>query len=547
MPSLSRRLLGALLLALIGGAAGEIEIVSGPGPNSTLVCDEFWIAWENNTAPFYDHLVYDYDYDYEVEINDSFVNVTYYYYEHYIQVLQGSMPVIPIVYYEEGENGTRGRPVICFTPPGTDLPVEETENTDSTPLVVAIYTISSLAIIASVVALATYILLPTLRTLPGWVIMNLFVAFLLGDIMLQVRIGLEYNGYFNIYLLIVNQGFLISRFIWMSLTGFEMCRSLYRGIRMLGRIPPLAKWGSLAIYMLIGWGASLVLTIIMVAVEVSGGDRVRMIIGVFGYLTNHVPIALTQLTNIAVVIFISVVIITAARRQKRLQEYKFSKQNVNFVRLFIVLLTVLGLVWLFFFILTSVRSINDKVLHPAVIITYVIVTDSQPIFVCVAFLCTPKIFKMCLVRLRLKEPEISAASNGRRGTIMSTYSSSGELERRNTKTSILSFKSVNSIECSSPTLKPITEEDEEEEESEIVENKEEKKKVTIVENGNQIVANGRVAPNGALPKNTLLSQLNNGALAGTERDSRDTFSVTKTKPREGGSPSPAHSQCSSSS
>ena len=513
-PPLTPGSLAAVLLLLlwVGAAVAEIEIVSGPGPDSPLVCNDSWIAWENNTAPFYDHFVA--FYDYEVEINDTLQNVTFYY--EYIQVLEGSMPEIPIVYFEEGENGTRGRPVICFDPP---KPRDDPPEDDGTALVAVIYTTSSLAILASILALVTYALLPTLQTLPGLVMMNLFLSFLLGEIMLQVRIGLEYNGLFSIISLTIHQGFLVSRFIWMSIAGFEMCRSLYRGIRMRGRSSAYHKWGNLALYMLLGWGTSLVLTIVMLVVEMKGGRKVKEMIGVFGYLTNHVPIALTQLTNIIAVIFITAVVIAAARRQRRVREYKYSKQNVNFVRLFLVLLSVLGLVWLLFFVLVSVPEVDIH--RQGVIIFYVIVTDTQPVFVCIAFVCTPKVFKMCLVRLKLRKPE-SPRRGKRTGTIFSSYNSSTDLERRTTKTLMLSFKNLSPTESVLPTLQAITEEDEEKENDS-----------GSVENGN--VSNGRA--NGAPPGDAPLNQIN-GTSAAVERREHNSNGLTEARNPLSGAESP---------
>ena len=430
-----------ILLALLAGAAfAEFEIVSGPGENSTrLVCNETWVAWENNTEPFYAQYV-QYMTFHDVEINGTLQNITLQ--RDVIQVLDGSMPIIPVEYFEEGENGTRGRPVICRNPPTS-------KSVDDTALVVVIYITSSLGIIASLVALTTYMLFKRMRTLPGLVIMNLFLAFLLGGIMLQIRIGFEYHGMKHRILFAIWQGLLIARFAWMSLTGIEMCRSLYRGIRMIANSNTCHKWVTLTIYMLIGWGISIALATVMFVVELKADSTtVKRLFGGVGYLTNILPITVSQLINIGIVVFTSVIFCKAARRQKRLSRYSYNKHNINFIRLFLVVLTVLGLVWVMFFILVS---IPDAV-RPGVVITYAILTDTQPIFVCIAFICTPKVFRMYLVRFHIRSDEELSSKSSRTGTVILAVNERGihgetpvtspESERRLNHHSLLRTASV---------------------------------------------------------------------------------------------------------
>ena len=81
------------------------ESVRGPGLDAEeFVCNETWVAWENTTEPHY--LLF--------EFFVSSINYTYY----DLQVLSGSHPIFYVQYFEEDENGERGRPVICQNPPG---------------------------------------------------------------------------------------------------------------------------------------------------------------------------------------------------------------------------------------------------------------------------------------------------------------------------------------------------------------------------------------------------------------------------------------------
>lgn len=469
-----------LLMVVVSAAFAEFEVVSGPEENSNLshlVCNEFWVAWSNNSDPFYEQLsgVVTFNRTNEtlglvsmlqegapviLHVSDEIVVFKL----HAIRVLSGSHPVFNVKYFEEGENGSMGRPVICETPP------EEAVEPDLL-LLSAIYITTSLAIIASLIALITYILLKKLRTLPGLVIMNLFVAFIAGDVMTQIRVSLAFKGVGpHVEVVAVNQGFLIARYVWMSLTGFEMCRSLYQGVRLIGTNRPYHKLIMISIYMAIGWSIPAVLTVIMYGVEKGSESEVaKDILGVVGYLTYDTTIGLTLLFNIVVVVFISVIFYNAAKRQRRLKS-SYKNQNINFIRLFIIILTVLGLVWISFFVLQ-----NDVIRGTrAIVIIYVVLTATQPIFVFIAFVCTPKVYRMYLILFGIRQEKyFHSKTSQRQGTITSLYSER-DLQRGRTIISIVSDKEFPSPDKTTAALPTIQEGDEEED-------------ATTVENGKTVM------------------------------------------------------------
>ena len=483
------------------------ESVRGPGLDAKVfVCNETWVAWENTTKPHY--LLF--------HFFDSKINYTFY----DLQVLSGSEPFFYVEYFEEDENGERGRPVICQNPP----PQIRLNSTDELTLndrvfFVTIYVVSSLSIIASIIMLLTYSLFKKLRTLPGLVVMNLALAFLLGDIMIQIRVGHEYHGIIVLPSLALNQAFLLSRFAWMSLTGLEMCRSLYNGVRMNINSQSFQKWALLGIYMAIGWGIPAILTIIMATVaDSSASETVKSLFGIVGYLVFHVPIGISLLINVGVVVFISVVFWNASRRQRRL-ESSFKKQKVNFLRLFLILLTVLGLVWILFFVLQVWEGAKDIL---AIHLIYIIFTAIQPVFVCVAFVGTKKVYRMYLVLLHLRV-EADFHRRTRQGTLTSMYSER-ELQRAKTLISMMSEREFNlPPQKSSPTLGTIDESEEGDEEKKerhnIIELEEKESAVelntTVMSNGmtDNGVTNGVSVSNGFYsPTNSMLSNGSNGSL-----------------------------------
>ena len=496
------------------GSLANFEPVNGPGYDSPgfesvrgpeqdaeeFVCNETWVAWENTTEPHY--LLF--------EVFDGRINYTFY----DLQVLSGSEPFFYVVYFEEDENGERGRPVICQNPPG-QIVVNSTDGLtlNDHVIFVTIYVVSSLSIIASIIMLLTYSLFKKLRTLPGLVVMNLALAFLLGDIILQIRIGHEYHDIIVLPSQALNQAFLLSRFAWMSLTGLEMCRSLYNGVKLKVKFSPCRKWGMLGIYMAIGWGIPAILTIIMATVaDSSASETVKSLLGIVGYLVFHVPIGISLLINVGVVVFISVVFWNASRRQKRL-ESSSKKQKFNFLRLFLILLTALGLVWILFFVLQVWEGAKDIL---AIHLIYIIFTAIQPVFVCIAFVGTKKVYRMYLVLLHLRV-EADLHRRTRQGTLNSMYSES-ELQRARTIISMNSRRDFNLTPNREdrPTLGTIEEGEEGEEEKNerpnIIELEE---KENAAELNTTAVSNGMTnngVTNGVLVSNGLDSALSNGSL-----------------------------------
>ena len=142
------------MILFVAAAFAEFEVIFGPGENATLEAgctNHSLVAWENNTAPFYAVIEQSRTF-YNVNISGTLENITVS--RKLLQVLQGSMPIFIILYYERN-NGTE-RPVICTTPPTSTAPpeVDDTPPTstappevDDTPLLITVYITSSLAII----------------------------------------------------------------------------------------------------------------------------------------------------------------------------------------------------------------------------------------------------------------------------------------------------------------------------------------------------------------------------------------------------------------
>ena len=411
MVSLSSSLLLLFACSLpLAIRAFSFEEIDGPEePGSALFCNETYVAFSQNGTggpPFF-------------VINET------------LTIWVEGMPRFPVLYYDE-----EGRPVICTTVP--DLTPDPLPF--SLALFIIIYITTSLAILGSVALLVTYTLFKKLRTLPGQVIMNLAAAFLAGDILIQIRIAHEHHGTFHTASIALQQALFLARYVWMSLTGIEMCRSLYNGVRLAGD-SKYKRWLLLEVYLCIGWGVPAIFLAIMVSVQEKGSEEARKWFGVVGYMTNHVPLGITQLINIGVVIFLSVVFWNAAKRQRRLRS-SFKKNNINFVRVFLILLTVLGLVWLVFFALLAWRQLL------AINIIYVLFTVPQPLLVSIAFICTKKVYRMYLQLFGCRKGDYDASrtdprSRTLRSNTVTSMMGDRDLQRGKTVMSMLSDRELN--------------------------------------------------------------------------------------------------------
>ena len=406
---------------------GPVETGSG-GSGSGLACDKKYIAFreDGKGLPF-------------KVINNTILIVQTPY--------QGNKAFL-ILYFDDG------RPVICASPPSSAF--------FSLPLFIIIYITTSLSIIGSVALLVTYSLFKQLRTLPGQIIMNLAAAFLVGDLLVQIRISHEYHGIYHLASSALQQHLYLARYVWMCLAGIEMSRSIYNGVT-LAYDTKFKRWCLLAAYMAFGWGIPTILVSIMVIVEKKGDHNARKWFGVVGHAINIVPLGITLLINIGVVIFLSAVFWNASQRQKRLQS-GFKRQKVNFVRIFFIILTVLGLVWISFFILLTWSH------HLAIQITFVILTLTQPVVVSVAFICTKKVYRMYL-QLFSCQRDFDQKRNIRSGTV-TTIMVDKDLSRGRTVVSLISQKELNPpiTTTEEPSLAVI--EEQEEDTRDVLENNE---------------------------------------------------------------------------
>ena len=297
-----------------------------------------------------------------------------------------------ILFFVNGSN-----PVVClyYTMEKDEITLE----IDKRPAVTTIV-ITSISLIASIILLVTYTIFPSLRTLPSKVIMNLSLSFLLGDafVITVTALVLAEEDMLVIDIVgVISFYFFHARFLWMALSGFEMCRTVLVGTRL--RFDTQYTRRRLLIgYMLFGWAVPFVPTTIMASVHFASDNRqstFNILFGIGGFIVTLVPVGLVILFNIGVLISFSCFLRKAYQWETQLRDaltMHQTKRTTNFTRIFIVVLSILGLSWVTI-LLIYVDGVQST---EAVLITYNILNASQPIFVSAAFIATKKILRKYL-------------------------------------------------------------------------------------------------------------------------------------------------------
>ena len=299
-----------------------------------------------------------------------------------------------VLFFANDSENTEPNPVVCLY--YNELP-EIVVTSVSDGLVVTTYLITSFSIIASAILLFTHIIFPSLRTLPSKVIMNLALSFLIGDIVVIIQVSLvlehpeETTALETISL--ISFYFFYARWMWMAMSGFEMCRTIHVGTQL--RFDSEKKRLRIFLtYILVGWSVPLLPVIIMAIVhfeELEGEDFGHVtLFGIGGYVITTVPVGIVVLFNIGIVFYLSYVFFQAHQWQIKVSEAISShKRKTNFTRIFLIILSILGITW-FLLLLIYIDGINT---NEAVQVCYALLNTSQPIFVCIAFLGTKKIYR----------------------------------------------------------------------------------------------------------------------------------------------------------
>ena len=345
------------------------------------------------------------------------------------------------VLYKIIKHDSQGRPIICtnFTRFGT-VPENKTRQMFPPAFIVLTYITSSLSILGSIAILITYSIFKELRSLPSKILMNLACAFLAGDILILLynivssfaSIPLEGTATTAILL----HFFMLSRFSWMSLMAFETCRVFSLAVKLQSDISKKSKRILLLIYLLIGWGLPLAITVITIIVnyttdglvlygETNNGSNSSNGSAGRPWINHHASAAVAFLTPAVLALlfngaaFITVIVLLCKSAQSDQTKGKSIAKYWKHIRISGALFTVLGVSWVFglFALLPALRW----VWYP-----FIIFSASQALWIAVTFLFTQKIIKLYISLITCNKQLSKTSTQSKKTTAAVSFNVSNE-------------------------------------------------------------------------------------------------------------------------
>ena len=261
---------------------------------------------------------------------------------------------------------------------------------------------TSISILGSIAILLTYSLFKELRTLPSMILMNLAAAFLVGDFLFLLSnalISLTAHSLASSASLAILLHFLfLSRFSWMCLMAFETCRVFTLARKLQSDISKKAKLVLFLVYLLIGWGLPLIITVITVIVNyttnglVLYGETPNGTVSI-AWINHRASAAVAFVTPVAVALlfnaaaFLTTVILLCKATRTETNGGDPKRKKWKHLRIVSALFTVMGLPWLFGF-LALIGQLRWA-WYP-----FIILNATQAVWIAVTFLVTRKIGKL---------------------------------------------------------------------------------------------------------------------------------------------------------
>ena len=253
----------------------------------------------------------------------------------------------------------------------------------------------SLSIIGSLMILFTYTIFKELQTLPSKLLMNLAVGFLVSDLFLLLGGSITpiiRSVEFCTATAIIKHFFFLSRFSWMNILGVEYTRIFTMAIKLKQDEKKSFKNKLLILYVILGWGIPLLITIPTIIVNYTIDDAVLYGTDIDGSLglcwindtlsaiiAFVVPIFLSILLNIFLFVTVVILICAASPDSKNVKSQRSTE-----IRIVMAIFTVLGITWIFGFI--ALLTNLSWAWYP-----FIILNSTQALIISIMFLGTKKI------------------------------------------------------------------------------------------------------------------------------------------------------------
>ncbi|XP_019637887.1 PREDICTED: uncharacterized protein LOC109480165 [Branchiostoma belcheri] len=302
-----------------------------------------------------------------------------------------------------------GRPHVMFCENSTDDSGVDYQPVEAPPAITADRVVTFVAMVVSLTTLAativTYLLFPSLRTLPGLTILNLSTSLFLSQVVFLSSVNRE-NISSDLLCKVTGMGIhylYLTSFFWMNVTAFMVYKTFVVEKTIIVRCRSDHMRKALR-YMAYAWGCPLIIVSICAVLEfVDLGPLKDIEFGYGGKVTCwisrlyplifafFVPLAIVIVVN-AILFIITVISITRTRSVQG----KNARQNV---KVYVRLSTVMGFTWIFGFLAVVV---NARIITEILWFLFIIFNCLQGVFLFIAFVCNTRVLNLYKKRLGMK-------------------------------------------------------------------------------------------------------------------------------------------------
>ena len=241
------------------------------------------------------------------------------------------------------------------------------------PQVYIISVFSFLSLTGCVAILLTYSLFKELRSLPGKILMNLAAAIPIASIFTLASLFVVEKLAVCKTIAIILQYTYTAEFIWMSVLSFEIARALRQAnTSLINNSARTEKFGFL-VYLVIGWGVPMLVTMCTAAVNFTHTDYVQyggrdcnmkhcpnqycFITETRGYaFALFAPVGISLLFNIIAAIFSGYVLTKATVNRYKLHMH----QTISYIRILVPIIVITGAAYILCAIFLTISSIHGE-------------------------------------------------------------------------------------------------------------------------------------------------------------------------------------------
>ena len=271
--------------------------------------------------------------------------------------------------------------------------------------IVLTYIGSFFSILGSSAIILTYSLFKELRTLPSLILVNLAVAFTVSDLFLLVGGGLAVPSSPSCTAVaIILHFFMLARFSWMSIIGFEMCRVFFMATKLRLDNSKRTKAQLLVVYVLVGWSLPLIITTASVITnyttegllqygEIEGEENDR---SVQCWINHSLSLVVAFLVPVGVAVVLNTILFVVSicllcKASSTSVKSVRNTQGRN-IRVIIAAFVTTGITWLF-----GILAIFNQTWawYP-----FIVLNSSQALIIALAFLLTRRVLQLYYTLLR---------------------------------------------------------------------------------------------------------------------------------------------------